>query len=260
MNKRMLRGFSAVAVLLSATAAFAHDFFLYPEHFEVRSTGPLTIHATVGSSFPTPELAVPADRIERLEAFGPGSPAVRVAGTGPKSLHLSLTGAKAGTIAIGVGSQPRDVEYAEDRIPLILKEYRVAPQAAAAVEALPRPRTWQVSSRRFAKTLVCIQPCRDRSAVEHMFGAPLEFVGQSSSAAHYRLLAGGRPLPNYPVDLVGPDGKRRRLTTDERGDVHVPADQRGNMMLFAAKLEPPAGQGRFTLDLASLTFNGTPMR
>ena len=27
------------------------------------------------------------------------------------------------------------------------------------------------------------------------------------------------------------------------------------MMLFAAKLEPPAGAGRFTLDLTSLTFS-----
>jgi hypothetical protein len=74
---------------------------------------------------------------------------------------------------------------------------------------------------------------------------------------HFRLLAHGRPLPDYPVDLVGADGERRPLTTDARGDVHVPATLRGAVMLFAARLDPPAGQGRFTLDLTSLTLSRT---
>lgn len=256
MNKRVLIGFSAIAALATGTAAVAHDFFLLPDQFQAQKKGPLKIQATVGSSFPTPEAVVPADRVEVMRAFGPGNPQVKVVGAGAKSLNLSVTSAKAGVIAIGVGSKPRDVEYAEDRIPLILEEYRVAPQSAAAVEALPRPRTWLVTSRRFAKTFACVQNCRDRAAVERTFGAHLEFVGQKGSATHYRLLAGGQPLANYPVDLAGADGKRQHLTTDERGDVHLPASQRGTMMLFAAKLEPPVGQGRFTLDLTSLTFSG----
>jgi hypothetical protein len=39
--------------------------------------------------------------------------------------------------------------------------------------------------------------------------------------------------------------------------VHLPANARGTMMLFAAKLEPPSGGGRFTLDLTSMTFSRT---
>ena len=129
------------------------------------------------------------------------------------------------------------------------------PEAAAAVEALPRPRTWQVLSRRFAKTFVCVENCFDRSAAERSFGAHLEFVGRRSGNDHFQLLAHGTPLPNYPVDLVDSSGKRRHLTSDARGEVHVPADATGMLMLFAAKLEPPAGAGRFSLDLTSLTFN-----
>lgn len=115
--------------------------------------------------------------------------------------------------------------------------------------------TWQVVSRRFAKTFVCVESCADRSAAERSFGAHLEFIGHRSGNDHFQLLAHGKPLANYPVDLVGADGKRRHLGTDARNEVHLPANARGMTMLFAAKLEPPAGAGRFTLDLTSLTLS-----
>lgn len=255
MITRLLLGMTAVSALSVASAAAAHDFFLLPQQLQASSSGAVKMQATVGSSFPTPEIAVTTDRLERVHAFGPGNPLVRIAGAGAKALDLEVIGARPGLVAVGVTSRPRDVEYGEDRIPLILEEYRVLPEAAAAVEALPRPRTWKVSSRRFAKTVVCVESCADRSGAERSFGAQLEFIGRRSGNDHFQLLALGKPLANYPVDLVGADGKRRHLRTDGRGQVHLPANARGMMMLFAAKLEPPAEGGRFTLDLTSLTFS-----
>lgn len=246
----------ATGALLAAPAS-AHDFFLLPDTFTAQGAGPVRIQATVGSSFPTPEILVPADRTERAASLGPGDPRVRITGAGDKALNLELTGASTGLVAIGVASKPRDVDYGEDRIPLILEEYRVGSEEAAAVEALPRPRTWQVSSRRFAKTFVCVRSCGDRAAAARTFGADLEFVGVGTADHHFRLLAHGRPLPDYPVDLVAADGQRQHLKTDARGDVHVSPALRGTMMLFAARLEPPAGPGRFTLDLTSLTLSRT---
>ena len=236
------------------SAASAHDFFLLPERFVASGQRGVSVQATVGSSFPTPEVVVTPDRIERVTAVGAGNPQVHVMGPGPKALNLHIASARHGLLAVGVATKARDVEYGEDRIPLILGEYRVLPQAAAAVEALPRPRNWKVSSRRFAKTFVCLRTCGNRLAAERSFGAQLEFVGRRSSNNHFRLLAAGKPLPNYPVDLVGADGKRRHLTTDARGEVHIPATARGMMMLFAARLQPPVGQSRFMLDLTSLTI------
>lgn len=244
-----------VVALLSASAAVAHDFFLLPVQFMIPRDGSVSIQATVGSSFPKPEIVVTADRVERLFASGNGSPRARVTGAGEKALNLEVTGAAPGLLVVGVASKPREVDYAEDRIPLILEEYRVLPEAAAAVEALPKPRAWQVLSRRFAKTLVCVESCRDRSAAERPFGAQLEFVSSRSSADHFRLLTGGVPLANYPVDLISADGKRQHLTSDAGGYVHLPSNARGTMMLFAARLQPPPVLGRFTLDLTSLTFS-----
>ena len=253
--RKIFVGLGAIAAVASSSAASAHDFFLLPAQFIAPGKGPITIQATVGSSFPKPEIVVTADRAERLLAAGPGDPKVRVAGTGPTALNLQVTGAKPGLLITGVSSKARDVDYAEDRIPLILGEYRVLPAAAAAVEALPKPRTWQVVSRRFAKTIMCVSNCKDRSAADKSFGAHLEFVGNRSMAEHFTLLAHGRPLANYPIDLVGSDGKRQHLTTDAQGGIHLAKAARGTMMLFAAKLEPPKGAERFTLDLTSLTFS-----
>lgn len=254
----MIRSFSAltaVAAAFTASAAAAHDFFLLPDKFTNEAAGPVTIRATVGSSFPTPEIVVPADRSEKLLAFGPGSPRIRIAEAGEKSLNLEVSGARPGLLVAAASSKPRDVDYAEERIPLILGEYRVLPEAAAAVEKLARPRSWQVVSRRFAKTFVCVDNCKDRSAAEQASGAHLEFVGNRTSRDRFRLLANGKQLANYPIDLVGSDGKRRHLNTDAKGELRLPADARGTMMLFAAKLQPPAGSERFTLDLTSLTFS-----
>ena len=237
----------------AASTAWGHDFFLLPDSFHVQGANQLMIRATVGSSFPTPEIVVTADRVDRTWVLGAGNPQLHVMGADEKSLLLHVADARPGLLVSAVKSKPRDVEYGEDRIPLILGEYRVAPAAAAAVERLPKPRTWQVTSRRFAKTLVCVERCAGDVGAQPLDGT-LEFVAHGATREHFQLIGGGRPLANYPVDLVGPDGKRQRIASDAQGMVHVPASATGRMMLFAAVLTPPAGAGRFTLDLTSLTF------
>ncbi len=245
---------AALASLTAASAANAHDFFLMPDDFRT-AAGPVRIHATVGSNFPKAENTVAADRVDRMVAFGAGSPQVRVVGATATALDVEVTSTRPGMLLTAVRTKPRDVDYAEDRIPLILGEYRVRPEAAAAVEKLTRPRNWQVSSRRYAKTLVCVRTCANPGVSARPTGASLEFVGRSAAFDHFRLLADGKALANYPVDLVGQDGERQHLMTDARGDVRLGASARGRMMLFSAKLEPPAKAERFTLDLTSLTFS-----
>ena len=252
--KKFIPGLAAFASLIAAPAANAHDFFLMPDSFRT-TAGPVRIHATVGSNFPKAENIVAADRMDRLVALGGGSPQVRVVGATATALDLEVTGAKPGMLLTTVRTKPRDVDYAEDRIPLILGEYRVRAEAAAAVEKLQRPRNWQVSSRRYAKTLVCVRTCANQGVSARPTDASLEFIGRNAAFDLFRLLADGKALANYPVDLVGDDGKRQHLMTDARGDVRLPASARGTKMLFAAKLEPPAKAERFTLDLTSLTFN-----
>lgn len=252
MKKLLILAAATLAAV--AEPAAAHDFFLLPESFHSHQSGPVRIRATVGSSFPTPEIVVTTDRVERVWVRGSGKPALRVVGTDKTSLLLHAVDAQAGLLVAAVKIRPRDVESAEDRIPLILEEYRVAAEAAAAVERLPKPRTWQVSSRRFAKTMICVQRCSGSAVARQPIDGTLEFVAHGASNEHFQLIAAGRPLTSYPIDLVASDGKRQHLATDARGIVHLPASAKGSLMLFAAVLTPPAGTERFKLDLTSLTF------
>ena len=248
--------FAIGAVLASLPAlAAAHDFFLLPAQFTSRATGEIDVQATIGSSFPQPEIVVTPDRISQLYAIGAGNPRLRIAGAGAAALNLKVAANRPGLIVAGVSAQPRDVDYGEDRIGIILQEYNVGSAAIAAVERLPRPRTLQVSSRRFAKTIVCAVRCSNRSAAARPMGAELEFVGVGAGADRYLLLSAARALGNHPVDLVTSDGRRRHLRTDARGRVHLPNDARGSLMLFAAVMHQPNAGQRFVLNLSSLTFS-----
>lgn len=253
-----MRKFAPLAGITAAawcpSVAQAHDFFLIPGQFVAAQEGPQPLQASVGSSFPQPVTVVTADRVDRLFAEGPGKPRLAIVGPGEKALDLRLTGAGSGTVVAGVKTLDRDVEYAEDRIPLILGEYRVSPQALAAVERLAKPRTLKVSSRRFAKTIFCVRQCKKGAAAARPMGVALEFVAAGASEDHFQLLSLGRPLADYPIDLVTADGKRAHLKTDRKGEVHLASGARGSMMLFAAVMTPPTGAERFVLNLSTLTL------
>ncbi len=244
---------ASLGVTALASAVSAHDFFLMPTQF-ISATGQSRIAATVSAEFPKANVVIPADRIDQLYASGAGSPKLTLEGAAPDALNLRLSAPQNGLVVAAMRWKPLDVDYAEDRIGTVLEEYNIGPEAVAAVEKLARPRTLQVSSRRFAKTFVCAVKCSGRAAASRPFGVALEFVGIGASAGHFRLLSGGRPLPDHPVDLVTQDGKRSHIRTDVRGEVHLPRATRGTVMLFAAVMRVPTADRRFTLDLSSLTL------
>ncbi|MDQ8757379.1 hypothetical protein RCO27_14205 [Sphingosinicella sp. LHD-64] len=189
---------------------------------------------------------MPADRVGQVVANGPADPRLRIVGPGANALDLSLSVPASGIVVAGVGARPRDVDYGEDRIGAILEEYRIPASALAAREAMPRPGTLRVSSRRFAKTILCAAACTDRSAASRPLGADLEFVGVDGGPDHFVLFSQGRPLLQHPVDIVTSDGNRRHVSSDAQGRVRLPDEVRGAVMLFAALMAPPAqGTGSF---------------
>lgn len=254
MRRTPIRLVLALALLLP-TVSSAHDFFLLPEAFVNADGSEATVLATVSAAFPTPEIVVDAERIAWVGAQGPGTPALRVGAPASNAATLALSSAGPGLIVAGASTQPRDVEYGEDVVDLILAEYRVGPDAQAATAALPRPRTLRATSRRYAKTLLCMTDCNDRSAAAQPLGMAFEFVAVDGANDLFQLLRDGKPLADYPVDLVTADSTRSHLATDHEGQIRLPAEVQGTMMLFAAYMQPPQGEGRFDMQLTSFTLN-----
>ncbi|ATQ41686.1 DUF4198 domain-containing protein [Caulobacter mirabilis] len=240
-----------------ASSASAHDFFILPSAFTTAPHQSLPVDVTIASKFPEPEIAVAAERIAELQVSGTPQAVFKADGPGPKSMKAHFMGHAPGLAVLSARAVTREVEYPEARIHGLLEEYQVSPEAAKAVEAMPKPRVLKAFSTRFAKAFVCVERCDGGSDPTQALGHRLEFVAAKGSAKTFVLLAGGAPLADYPAVVVGRDGVRHRVRTSAEGRLELPAGLVGPVMLFASTMQPPADAGgRFKLDLASLTLSG----
>ena len=251
-------GPALVALLLGgalvATTASAHDFFLRAPASPILMGQTVEVQATVSSIFPGSDIAVTPDRIRGYQVRGIDRATFEVAGVGAKALKFRFSANRNGLAILGLDLKPRDIDYAEDRVDLIMEEYEVDPAAAAAVAGLPHPRTLKVVSTRFAKSFVCVGNCGDRSAARKPLGYDLEFVA-SDKPGGFVLLSHGRPLSNYPVAIVNAQSERRAVRTGPDGTVVLNGPV-GATMLFAAEMTAPANRAeRFQLRLTSLTLS-----
>lgn len=256
MERRLQIGLVAGALLLVTGPAGAHDFFVLPDTFVGVKAGPVGLKVTVGPTFPTMETAPGADRIGDLTAAGPQGPVtLGVVGPAGTALELRLEDARVGLHVAGVTTKPREVEYDEERIGIIMEEYDVGPAAKQAIDALPKPRMLKAVSQRVAKTLFCVETCPDQGAATRPLGFDLEFIATAAPEA-FQLLAKGRPLANHPIAIVDKAGQRHAAATDATGTVRLHGHITGPQMLFAAVLDAPSTpDGRFAFQLSSLTLS-----
>ncbi len=248
-SSRVLARLAVAALAALPAAALAHDFFLLPPADGTQAG----IVATVGSIFPTPEIAITPDRVTTARGDTAAGPVdVRLGAVSGNALSVNLSGAARPAI-VSLTLKPRDVEYRDDRIDLILDEYPVGISAKAAVAGLPQPRLLKVDSRRFAKTAVCAGRCTALHDIE-AHGLELEFIAVADG--RFRLIENQIPVGGHEVVIATVDGKRQHVTTDARGEVSLPADVKGRIMLFASRMIPPtAPEGRFVLRLSSFTLD-----
>lgn len=246
-------GVAAFASLGLAAPAAAHDFFLLPSDFTPAIGQTVMVEATVSAAFPRLESVVAAERMgARLVRAGGAASPLATAGAGPAA-RLSYRPQERGDSVLTVTIPQRDVEYPHDRIGLILEEYHLEGPAAAAARALSASSPLQVTSTRFAKTVLCVETCAEADDLRRPAGLALEFVA-GEKLGEYLLLAQGRPAPAHPVAVVDGGGKRQQGRTDDHGRLVLAANVRGPTMLFAAVLAPPQAGGRFRLDLTTLTL------
>ncbi len=248
---RVLRLLLSLATAASATlpvTALAHDFFLLPP-----TGGRSSIAATIGSTFPTPEIAITPDRVASARGSTAAGPVNVILGAASKTELPVVVSSTTRPAIISLTLMPRDVEYRDDRIDLILDEYFVGAAARAAVAALPRPRLLKVDSRRYAKTAICAGRCTSLENIEPQ-GLELEFVAVADG--RFRLIESGKPVGGHEVVIATSDGRRQHVTTNAQGDVSIPAGATGRTMFFASRMALPAAQEeRFILRLTSFTLD-----
>ena len=193
-----------VAIVVSAGALSAHDFWLVPDAFQVASGGTISIRGQSSTKFPTSGSATAPDRVAEARVVGATSDEritdLSVSGT---SLLIRHRPAAAGQRIVAVALAGRSSRVT----PAALKRYIAlegAPELADHYEregAYPKADTIAQTAAKFAKTVVEVGSGGPR-AFAKVVGHALELVPVDDPSAlragdtiAVRLLYHGRPVP-----------------------------------------------------------------
>lgn len=237
-------GTALIAVLGTATALFAHDFWLVPDAFRVTPGGWIEVRGQTSSRFPTSESAVALDRVADARVISAaGEEVIRNLSHSGTSLVLRSRPATPGQRIVAVRLHPRSVRESPE-------SFRRYLELEGAPEALDRygregllPTRDSVTRRyaKYAKTFVEVGRGGPR-AWERVAGHPLEIVPLADPSAvrlgdtlAVRLLYRGRPLAHARLHAgAAPRGGGTRvlgedphLETDGDGVAHVFIDRIG---------------------------------
>lgn len=253
MTRTLLAVATALAVL-NPIAAQAHDTYLLPQVF-VFETADAPVALTSAEKFPNLEYGPKKARVQRLEVRGETTSAtLTIAAETKTELQLTLRNGRGFQVA-GVALSPHDIQLTLDKVAEYFEEIGASADVRRAYDALPEPRAWNERYTKYAKTIICMAPCKGDGAASKPVGFAFEFVAQphSGSARSFQLLRHGLPVARQPVAITDDRGTRQLTTTNSEGVLQIATP--GTYLLSAVIIDPPEGPGgRFTSDFATLTF------
>lgn len=254
-------GVVLVALLATASALFAHDFWLVPDAFRVTPGGWIEVRGQTSSRFPTSESAVTVDRVADARVISAaGEETIRDLSVAGTSLLLRSRPTTPGQRIVAVRLHPRSVRESAESF----RRYLELEGAPEALERYGRegllPQTDSVTRRyaKYAKTFVEVGQGGPR-AFERVAGHPLEFVPLADPATvrlgdtiAVRLLYRGRPLAGARLHAGAAPrgggtqlaGQEPHLETDGDGVARVFIDRMGLWNVRTLQIVPAdAGSG-----------------
>lgn len=247
---------SGLLIGLSAVA-WAHDFWLVPDAFEIAERAELRVRGQTSSRFPTSESAVAPDRIAEARLIGATSDEpITGLSTSGTSLVLRHRPAHAGQRVVVASIAPRSLRAAGREFKRYMELEGAADLAAKYERQGLLPKSDSITRRyaKYAKTIVEVGRGGPR-AYSRVAGQVAEFVPLRDPAAlragdtlPIRLLYRGRPLGDAHVH-AGPatDAEAASdlsLTTDADGTVRLPVASPGLWNIRTIHIVPaPSGSG-----------------
>jgi hypothetical protein len=275
-------------LLLLATTALAHEFWLQPASFRVAVGVPVPVRLLVGESFAGQAWARPTQRVRRFVRLGPGGPADST-DLRPAMLADSLTPALRcpvpGTHLLALTSRLAYLELPADQFTAYLRAEGLGEalrQRQEASEAATKP--GREAYRRCAKALVLatagppLPPATTDTAFKQVLGLPLEFVPEQNpyrlrpgAALTVRVLRQGQPVPGALVQVwqASPASSKPSAAlavshftthTNAQGRLLLRVPGPGPYLLATVRIEPApatlAARADWLSTWASLTFGG----
>jgi hypothetical protein len=235
----------AVALCAASSAACAHDSWLRP------AEGGQGLELTTGTRFPVGDVGqAPASVLAPGCTDGAWRLAMRPAALQAKALALEVEGGEAAPVACWLELAEAAIELEPRLVRVYLDEIRapsVVRERAAALRARGVP--WRERYRKFARIELTWRSATAaaREQARRPVGHPLEIVvlGGEPVAVNgniaLQVLRDGRPLPDFPVELVSersPLGIWR--TTDAQGRLQHRLPFGGQWLLRGTDVRPSA--------------------
>ena len=204
--------FVAAALLVAASTAAAHDFWLVPNAFVISRGGALEVSARTSSRFPTSESAVSPDRVSSARLISAtGSVPITDLTVANKSLRLRHRPDADGQYVIAVALAARESRTTPERLQRYIA-LEGAPALAARYQqdgAYPRVDSVTQVASKYAKTIVEVGR-GEAVAFSRPAGHPLEII-PLNDARHLRagdslqvqVMYRGKPLPGAELFAGG---------------------------------------------------------
>lgn len=260
-----------IALILSASFAVAHDFWLVPDAFRVAVAGEVVVRGQTSSAFPTTLSAVTPDRVTEARIVGASASddeRITALSTHDNSLVLRHRPRTPGQkiVAVAVGWRLVNETAASFR------KYLVAEGAEDALKHYDRAGQLPTGDivRRYAKYgKTALEVGDGPRAFDRVIGHPLEFIplsdpgaARASSELRVRLVFQGQPLARVRVHAgVAPTAGRatppeRLLVTSDDGVVAVPVGVAGlwNIRTIHVVPTPPGADANWDVHWATFVY------
>lgn len=254
----------AIAMLVAATVAVAHDTWLLPQSLRVPVGRPVLLSLTSGMAFPADDFAIKPARVTRAT--------VRLAGertnlARPRSTTLSLryewTPRTSGIAGLAVELAPKTLTLARDKIEEYFTEINASRELRATWDSMPLPRRWRESYTKHTASFVRVGNPRSDSSWREPLGMGFEIVPEVDPTELHvgqtfpvRVERGGRPVARLPVGLQNEgDAHVSFSTTDASGRARMELTHGGRWLLSVTDLRRSHAHGiEWVSDFATLTI------
>lgn len=257
----------AVAVLICATSARAHDFWIEPTSFVPQAGQRIGLRLRVGENFSGEPVAYnPASIAQFIAEDDAGR---RNIGGNRSADMVGLTRVeRPGALVIGYRSKPNAITLAAETFNRYLQEEGL--DAVIALRAHRRQTDADASEHysRSAKSIVCAEPAGEKQADRYL-GFSLELVAEQNLCANvfdqaiaFRLIYQDRPLADTLVAAINRQNPSDKLAarTDSEGRVRFRLQSGGMWLIKAVHMVEAATGTRAEWESvwASLTFERHP--
>jgi len=215
-----------IALIAFTLAASAHDTWLIPRSFSIRTGTKVLLDLTSGMSFPTLDTSIKRDRIDvaRVRINGRVTDITNLASK-RNSLSLLAQVNDAGTAVCWIDLKPRQLELTPDLVEEYFAEIDASREIREAWQNMKAPKRWREVYVKHAKTYVKVGENSADNSWSEPVGMSLEMLPLSDptslkegDAFAVRVLKNGVPYPNFPVGLVlQGTSKGSFRTTDNEG-------------------------------------------